>query len=300
MTQLEIDAFLAVVKHGNISTAAKNLYISQPALTRRIQIMENELGYPLFIRKKGERVARLTAQGRCFHDIAWKWQKLWSESTDLVLNNDHTPLLIASVGSFNQYMMPYVAPQYLANNHRLQLFCIFSEEAYRQMESGLFDLAFIEMQDYTTHLSKGILSKPAYIESFVIVSRHDLPQHDGCVELAALNPEKEIYLKWNKEFVAWHDTVFYENKQSYIILDDVTMAHAFLKEDYWFFASYTMGEYLKKQGANVYMIHDGPPRQIIYYLTQSHHKEMLIEQFLHIIHTHIETLPHDKIESLLF
>ena len=62
MTLLEIEAFLAVVKYSNLSTAAQNLFITQPALTRRIQIMEQELGYPLFIRRKGQREAQLTDQ----------------------------------------------------------------------------------------------------------------------------------------------------------------------------------------------------------------------------------------------
>ena len=43
MTLLGIEAFLAVVKWGTLSGAAQNLYITQPALTRRVQIMEEEL-----------------------------------------------------------------------------------------------------------------------------------------------------------------------------------------------------------------------------------------------------------------
>ena len=64
MTLLEIEAFLAVVKYGTLSTASQNLFISQPALTRRIQIMEQELGYPLFIRQKGHRDYRWLRQCR--------------------------------------------------------------------------------------------------------------------------------------------------------------------------------------------------------------------------------------------
>ena len=36
MTLLEIEAFLAVVKHGNLTAAAQKLFVTQPALTRRL------------------------------------------------------------------------------------------------------------------------------------------------------------------------------------------------------------------------------------------------------------------------
>ena len=59
MTELEIDAFLNIVKYGSITKAAEILYISQPALSRRIKSLESELQYKLFIRQKGVRILRL-------------------------------------------------------------------------------------------------------------------------------------------------------------------------------------------------------------------------------------------------
>ena len=77
MTQLEIEAFLNIVKYGSITKAAEVLYISQPALSRRIKSLENELQYELFIRQKGIRNVILTPQGEAFIPIAEKWQQLW-------------------------------------------------------------------------------------------------------------------------------------------------------------------------------------------------------------------------------
>ena len=48
MTNLEIEAFLAVVRLGSITAAAQAIFITQPALSRRLQTLEEELGYPLF------------------------------------------------------------------------------------------------------------------------------------------------------------------------------------------------------------------------------------------------------------
>ena len=45
MTFLEIEAFLKIAQCGSFSAAAEKLYITQPALGRRIRALEEELGY---------------------------------------------------------------------------------------------------------------------------------------------------------------------------------------------------------------------------------------------------------------
>ena len=67
MTFLEIEAFLKITETGSFSAAAEALYVTQPALGRRIRAMEEELGYPLFVRGKGLRKVELTRQGQAFH-----------------------------------------------------------------------------------------------------------------------------------------------------------------------------------------------------------------------------------------
>lgn len=51
MTFLEIEAFLKIAQCGSFSAAAEKLYITQPALGRRIRALEEELGYSLFIQE---------------------------------------------------------------------------------------------------------------------------------------------------------------------------------------------------------------------------------------------------------
>ena len=55
MTNLEIEAFMAVVRTGSITRAAQFLYTTQSALSRRIKTLEQELGYTLMKRQKGMR-----------------------------------------------------------------------------------------------------------------------------------------------------------------------------------------------------------------------------------------------------
>jgi DNA-binding transcriptional LysR family regulator len=46
----QVEAFVTVVRSGGVTRAASALHVSQPAVTRRLQLLEHELGAPLFER----------------------------------------------------------------------------------------------------------------------------------------------------------------------------------------------------------------------------------------------------------
>ena len=80
MTKLEIEAFLTIIKCGSISVAADKLFVTQPALSRRIRALEEELGYELFERGRGIRNIKLTDQGEEFVMIAERFLRLYAEA----------------------------------------------------------------------------------------------------------------------------------------------------------------------------------------------------------------------------
>jgi len=59
---LLIQSLVAVTEHGTVTRAARALAVTQPALSRRLQQLEEELGSPLFVRSK--RGVSLTEAGR--------------------------------------------------------------------------------------------------------------------------------------------------------------------------------------------------------------------------------------------
>src|SRR5689334_19826640 len=64
---MDIDAlqtFVAIAELGGFTRAGRRLHRSQPAISRRLGILEHELGAPLFERLRGR--ARLTEAGRIF------------------------------------------------------------------------------------------------------------------------------------------------------------------------------------------------------------------------------------------
>jgi DNA-binding transcriptional LysR family regulator len=60
----QIEAFLEVARHQNLSRAAEALFVSQPTLTARLQSLESSLGEQLFVRTR--RGMRLTEAGEAF------------------------------------------------------------------------------------------------------------------------------------------------------------------------------------------------------------------------------------------
>jgi DNA-binding transcriptional LysR family regulator len=60
----EIQTFLAIAELGGFTRAGRRLHRSQPAISRRLGILEQELGAPMFERLRGR--ARLTEAGRAF------------------------------------------------------------------------------------------------------------------------------------------------------------------------------------------------------------------------------------------
>ncbi|MGN1033940.1 MAG: LysR family transcriptional regulator, partial [Intestinibacter sp.] len=137
MTQLEIEAFLNIVKYGSITKAAEILYISQPALSRRIKSLENKLQYELFIRQKGIRNVILTPQGKAFIPIAEKWQQLWIETKGIKNLPKNTVFHIAATDSINTYVLPKVYKSFVEENTQIHLVVhsLYSDDCYKYVEN---------------------------------------------------------------------------------------------------------------------------------------------------------------------
>jgi DNA-binding transcriptional LysR family regulator len=60
----QVETFVAIIRRGGFTRAAASLHLSQPAVSRRLDLLERELGRALFDRTRGG--ARLTEAGQAF------------------------------------------------------------------------------------------------------------------------------------------------------------------------------------------------------------------------------------------
>lgn len=66
----QLNYFVTVVNEGNITSAAKKLFMSQPPLSTQLKLLENELGCVLI--ERGARQVQLTEAGRTLYNYANK------------------------------------------------------------------------------------------------------------------------------------------------------------------------------------------------------------------------------------
>jgi DNA-binding transcriptional LysR family regulator len=95
-----LNTFLVVHRRGGISSAAKQLHRSQPAISRRIALLEQELGVPLFERVAGR--ARLSDAGRVMVPYAERAVAAAQDAENAVralLRQNSGPVSLAVVGT---------------------------------------------------------------------------------------------------------------------------------------------------------------------------------------------------------
>lgn len=96
----EIRAFVAVARHGAVTSAAGRLHRSQPAITRRIRLLEQELGSALLERVRGRMI--LTEAGKAFLPYAEKVLSALDDGSAAVLDSKkqaQSEICLAIVGT---------------------------------------------------------------------------------------------------------------------------------------------------------------------------------------------------------
>lgn len=296
MTELEIDAFLTIVKTGSITAAAELLYVSQPALSRRISSLEEELGYSLMKRSKGIRAIELTNEGKAFINLAEKWKSLWTEAKEIASMNENLILNVASVGSISSYIFPEVFQEFMMLNPdvKLTFHNYHSFESYGYVEDGIIDIALISDDMY----SKNVETIPAFKEPMVLLcdKKLSLP---SIVHPSMLDGSKEIRLPWNPEYDLWHKFWFKSTCSPKVLLDQMSLMEHFLDSgSTWSIVPYSVAYSLKdKENLSIHFMKEGPGDRIIYYLQGKRKKPRIIRSFLEIFNDKIKTIP--NVESML-
>lgn len=145
MTSLQIQYFLKVADCMSFSQAAEELYVSQPSVSRQIQLLERELGHSLFDRSRRNAIS-LTPAGMIFRDSFRRSLQGMEQARAAARELSHTQALPLRVGIGQNwdFSVPLVrfqeqvrlrypqAQLYFENNSFLQL--------RSQVENGQLDV----------------------------------------------------------------------------------------------------------------------------------------------------------------
>ena len=159
--------FYYVAKNENITNAAKELMISQPAVSKAIKTLERDLNTPLFNRKK-DGVSLNNAGELLFKKIKQSMELIISAEEDLTsLNNMEMGTINIGAGNtiMQRYLMPFIKEFHeLYPNINVIVHTLTTPELIKKAQVGLIDIVF-------THLPNNI---PDDFEIIKIKKLHDI------------------------------------------------------------------------------------------------------------------------------
>ncbi|HEU4464422.1 MAG TPA: LysR family transcriptional regulator [Gemmatimonadota bacterium] len=173
MLLAQIEGFIEIARLGNMRRAAEVLSISQPALTARLQALEEELAAALFQRTHGGMV--LTPAGRAFLPHADRAVEALRSGASLVRELEHGvigELALAVAPAVSAYVLPEVLVRFTERHPdvRLRVRTGHSEEIVDLVARGEVELGIVrQLRDAR------VRSRPLYEDELVLIARPDHP-----------------------------------------------------------------------------------------------------------------------------
>lgn len=232
MNYQQIESFLAIVKTGSMNRAAELLYISQPTLTYRLHKLEQELGYLLFVRKKGQHETFLTPEGYTFLPIAEHWKTAWDETNNFKAAGSNIEIRIAAVTSINTFTLPKFYHKLRGFTDSLEIRSYHSYEIYNRISNQEFDVGFV----FSETLFPNTQTVPLFSEKMRLICTMEDPALESPVHPINLHPSNEIFMDWGIKYRQWHNYWFGKDVHPFIKTDAVSLMEYFLtSENSWAF-----------------------------------------------------------------
>jgi LysR family transcriptional regulator, transcriptional activator of the cysJI operon len=144
-----LKTLVEVVRTGSLSKAAETLCITQPAVSRRIKVLEDQYGHPLLDRSGHS--FRPTEAGRV---VCEKAQRLLELEADLIADlhmlSGRTRISFCSTPSFGIAHLPSVLKDFMlacGETADIEFAVNVPEQILRGLNEGQYDLAVMEMCD---------------------------------------------------------------------------------------------------------------------------------------------------------
>lgn len=143
-----LQAFIAVARHESFSKASEQLFITQPAVSKRVAAIEEELGTQLF-----NRIARQISLTEAGKQLLPRAQDLVSQAEDMQryasnLNDDISGnLSVAIAHHIGLHRMPPILKEFNLRHPKVQLDILFedSDRAFHAVEQGDIEFAVITL-----------------------------------------------------------------------------------------------------------------------------------------------------------
>jgi DNA-binding transcriptional LysR family regulator len=146
MLLAQIEAFVTVAREGSLSRAAQRLFVTQPALTARVQGLERELGASLFMRTS--RGMRLSEAGHAFLPYAVRAIETLTDGrrqVDALERGGAGQLAVGAAPAVSTYVLPVLLKRFATTHPRIAVSVKtgHSEEVLAQVLAEQVDVGLV-------------------------------------------------------------------------------------------------------------------------------------------------------------
>ncbi|GKW23718.1 LysR family transcriptional regulator [Pectobacterium polonicum] len=187
----QLEAFSAVISSGSITSAAKILHRSQPAVTRLIQEFENKIGYPLF-QRNGPRITA-TEQAYQLHEsvehalISLHQVQVRAKE---IAEDEEKPLVIAATPAMAAGLLP-MALSKVDISMPLQILSYSAEQTLHAVIDGRADIAISSLPLEHKNVNRHWIGQSRCV---VVLNEDDPLAQETIITLQALVSRKIITL----------------------------------------------------------------------------------------------------------
>lgn len=179
MTIRHLTVFMKVCEKMNMTAAARELFISQPAVSQTISELESYYCVPLFHRQSGK--LHLTGAGEKLRKLTTQLL-FWNEEIEKTMKNTRTlpPIKIGGPFSASDNLLSRIVAAYdrEVGRARILLDDCTSEDLVQKLLSAEVDLACLDGDTY----SKDIAEFPFLNDELIFLCRRDDPLLEGAEE----------------------------------------------------------------------------------------------------------------------
>lgn len=274
MNRDDLELFTAILEEKNLAKAAEQLYLSTSTAGARLRTMEQELGFELFERKKGMRVALPTVKCQAFIPIASQMLALFQDCDRLSRSFETPSLTIATVDSFLEYnLTPFY--QFLIDQglFSLDIKCYPADMIDSLVIKKQADIGFALYHATSPHL----IVTPVMSDDMVLIVPESSPFLGNVLHPGNLNPEKELFvgsrynsnIGWGPEFMHWHNRFIGTESTPMLTATSISILTGFLNaRDYWSIVPMTTARGLRRQyPIRILTLDPAPPKRVLYLLT---------------------------------
>lgn len=185
-------------KYRNITKAADVLFMTQPSLTRRLQVIEQELGVQIVNRSKHG--IEFTRVGNYLVECAAR-QVEFSEELEGKLsffrNDQQGTIVIGTSYSFSRTQLPEILGKYRLSHPDIdyELICIRSDKLVQQMNMGRLHVCFVRGNDKSLCREKIMQYATACVISKNPVELSELPNLSR-IAYETGKSSREVMEKW--------------------------------------------------------------------------------------------------------